>query len=101
MDLVHQQVFERVIDHALPRDAAGADKGGGHQLDREVAFSALRIISAMAAMLFAVVNDEQVRGIERQTQAGFDLCSHGAFCWSLFCMCVHRSYIGVLAITGQ
>src|SRR5579859_4536119 len=58
MDALDQQFGERLVDQPLARHAVQPFEGGGCDFHREVAFAA-RIMADMAAMLLAVVADDE------------------------------------------
>ena len=68
MDPLLEQVGERRVDRALPRQPAHACEARRDDLDGEMAFAA-RIMAGMAAMRLAVVADEKMRRTERFGQA--------------------------------
>ncbi len=62
MDTLSQQITQRGINGALARDAGLTSERRRNDLNGEVAFAPL-IMTGMAPVLFAVVNDsEMVRG---------------------------------------
>ena len=66
--LVHQ-IAQRGIDRALPLDAAHSGEGGAFDGQAEMAFAG-RIVAAVAAMLFAVVDQRQTGRRERGVRGG-------------------------------
>lgn len=94
VDFLHQQLFQRLVHQPLPRHPVRADERGRHQLHRKMAL-ARGIMPGMAAMLLTVVDDEQMRRIERQTQARLNFCGDRAFR-----LAIHPPYIGVLHLPG-
>lgn len=89
MDAIAQQIGQRMIDEAVPLDAILSRKCGGNDLDGEMAFAA-RIMTAMAAMLDAVVDHGEPLGRQSGLQQMFDLdgdraggslCHHSYIAW--------------------
>ena len=78
MDLVAQQVGERGIDHALTRDTGLAGEAISHDLDGEMAL-ARSVMAGMATVLFAVVDDGEMRRRQGGAQARLDFDGNGAF----------------------
>ncbi len=100
MDALDQQLGQRVIDHALARDAALPRKRGADDAHRKMALAA-PIMPGMATMAVAVVDDlERDRG-ERVGQAADDFGSdrprrgsrRGGGVWRG--RMIHRPYIRV------
>ena len=95
MDLVAQQVGERGVDQSLARDAVLAGEAVRYDVDREMAFPR-PIMSCMAAMLFAVVDDgEMLRG-QGGAQPRFDFGGDRSRHWA-FEVGGHVAYIGCFA----
>ena len=95
MDFLDQQFAQGVVHQPLPLDPVRTDEGGRSQLDREMTLAALRVMARMAAMLFAVVDNQQMRRIEREAETGFDFCGDRAFC-----LRIHDAYIRALPFPG-
>jgi hypothetical protein len=64
MHALGEEIGKRRVDRALALHPVHAGKGGGDDLDREMALAA-RIVAGMAAMLLAIVADEQMGRGER------------------------------------
>jgi hypothetical protein len=77
VNALFEQVCERMIDRALPLDAAQACEGGRLDFDSEVTFAA-RVVAGVAAMFLAVVNDLEVRRAECLSETFGDFCGDGA-----------------------
>ena len=67
MDALVKQVAERVVHHALSLDTRLAGKCGTFDLEREVTFP-FGIISAVPAMLLAVVDELDAAGRKRRME---------------------------------
>lgn len=64
MDSFSHQVAERTVNHPLPLDAVLASKRCAFDSQREVALAS-GIIAAVAAVLLAIVDQFDARGIKR------------------------------------
>ena len=82
------ELTQRGVDHALALDAALACKGGTFDAQREVAF-ARGIVSAVAAMSLAVVDEFDARWRKRLIEPPEHLSCDGAGF-----LVVHGPYIG-------
>ncbi len=76
MHALHQQVGKRVIHRALSSHAAQPREGGRLDLHGEVAFTAIRIVAAMATMFLTVVNDLEMRRSECLLKTSGDFRGH-------------------------
>lgn len=95
MDALREQFGERAVHRTLACDTGLAFEGGTHDLDGEVRL-APRIMTAMAAMLLAVVDHGEMCGRQGGRQAAGDLGGHWAGD-----LLGHRTYIAGLDCKGQ
>lgn len=72
-----QQVRQRGVDRALAPDPAHPLESRRHQFHREMAFPP-RVVAGVAAMLLAVVADDEVDGVQSLSQAFVDFRGDGA-----------------------
>ena len=91
MDAFDQQLGQCLVDQSLPRHAVQSLERGGGDLDGEVAFAAC-IMAGMAAMLLAVVADDEPCGRQGGGEATRDFGGDGAGGGA-----VHAPYIGRFA----
>ena len=77
MDALDEQLAQRGVHGALPRDAALAFEGSADDLDGEVRFAAAAM-AGMAAVLLAVIDHGEMGWSEGGGQAGGDLGGHRA-----------------------
>lgn len=78
MDALLEQITERPVDRALAFDAAHIPELHCDDLDGEMAFAA-PVMTGMAAMRVAVVDDAQIGGAERLDESLFDFGGDGPF----------------------
>ncbi len=76
MDALVHQLAERGIDRALALDPVHAGKGGAFDHQAEMALAG-GIVAAVAAMLFAVVDQMDAGRGERRAEATFDIGRDG------------------------
>ena len=76
MDPFSQQIAERPVDRALPLKSVHRGERRRFDLDGEVTFIA-SVMTGMAAMPFAVVDDSKLIGSERRAEAFLDLGGDG------------------------
>lgn len=77
MDPLGQQIAQRGIDGALPGDAGLAREGCRDDLHGEVAFAPL-IMTGMAPVLFAVIDDSEIVGRKSSLQPPLNVLPHRA-----------------------
>ncbi len=87
MDALLHQISQRLVHCALPLDPVHILELQRDDFHREMAFAAA-VISGMAVMLGAVVDDTQMDGTEGLGEAFFNFGRNRAFRFL-----VHRSYI--------
>ena len=83
MNLRFQQIIKRLIDQSMTLDAALPFKGGGDDLDGEMAFARPSLLG-MACVLGAVIDDDKALRGESPGQAIFNLLLYAGHCHPLF-----------------
>jgi len=79
MDALPRQIAQRTIDHALAFEPPDARESGAFDHHAEVRF-ARPIVTAVTAVLGAVVRYDQALGRQGNLKAAFDFGRDGAFC---------------------